>query len=189
MLHFLPRCTTVRQGPRGLYLTVEEDVGTKGKNWKWSEAAGGRQAISDHQRKRHAGGEVIGRPFEAKHGWGGTPTYNSWKKMRQRCMNPKHPDYRIYGGRGIRVCDRWLNDVCAFVEDMGVRPPGRYSLERVDVNGDYCPENCVWLPMAYQAKNRTNWRHTEDGRARIAAARLGTKRVYAEDGSWTYTKH
>jgi len=123
----------------------------------------------------------LGRQFSKKHGWGGTPTYNSWKKMKYRCCNPDNPDYPNYGGRGIKVCDRWIDDVCAFVEDMGVRPLG-YSLERKDVNGDYCPDNCEWIPLADQSKNRRPWSHTKEGLARISAARSATRRIDAVGG-------
>jgi hypothetical protein len=72
--------------------------------------------------------------------------------MRKRCRNPKHKDFRSYGGRGIGICERW-DSYENFRTDMGPRPVG-YSIERVDVNGNYCPENCIWIPMVQQAKNK-----------------------------------
>ena len=115
-----------------------------------------------------------GRPIERIHGLAGTPAYNSWKKMMQRCYNPAHQDYKNYGGRGIKVCDRW-QDVRNFVADMGQRPLG-LSIERENVDKDYTPDNCVWLPMGEQAKNRRPWTHTEEGLKSIAEARRASKK-------------
>lgn len=72
---------------------------------------------------------------------------------KQRCYNPKCRDYPYYGGRGIRICPEWLESFDVFVEDMGLRPQGM-TLERVDVNGDYCKENCLWASRADQTRNR-----------------------------------
>ncbi len=82
-------------------------------------------------------------------------TYNVWKLMKRRCNSPKSPSWKDYGGRGIRVCDRWA-DFLLFVADLGEVPPGM-TLERKDVNGNYEPENCTWIPKAEQRKNT---RHT-----------------------------
>ena len=88
-----------------------------------------------------------------------TPTYVSWLAMKLRCLNPNHKDYHGYGGRGIAISDRWLGveGYNNFYSDLGPRPE-EYCLEREDVNGDYCPENCVWLHRSLQARNRRNTR-------------------------------
>lgn len=87
-----------------------------------------------------------------KHGQDGTPTYRCWVSMRFRCSNPNHHRWKDYGGRGIRVCERW-ESFENFYADMGNRPDG-YSIERINVNGNYEPSNCKWIPLADQSKNR-----------------------------------
>jgi len=82
-----------------------------------------------------------------------SPAYVSWSHMKTRCLNPKYEFFKDYGGRGIAICDRWKNSFDNFLQDMGERPPG-YSIERVDVNGNYEPSNCKWIPVRDQPKNR-----------------------------------
>jgi len=81
-------------------------------------------------------------------------TYRRWTGMRQRCINPKHPAFIYYGGRGIRICERWLNSFEAFLADMGEAPPGLW-LDRIDSNKGYEPGNCRWVTPEESAKNRS----------------------------------
>lgn len=83
-----------------------------------------------------------------------TRTYQAWKNMRKRCLYEKHPYYKNYGGRGIKVHEPWL-DYQKFLADMGECPPA-YSLERRDIDGNYEPSNCAWLPRHLQARNQRN---------------------------------
>ena len=87
-----------------------------------------------------------------KHGYGKTPTYRSWYSMRDRCNNSRHVKYRLYGGRGVKVCERWNTDFLNFLADMGERPPGT-SIDRINGDGDYEPGNCRWASSKTQATN------------------------------------
>lgn len=86
-----------------------------------------------------------------------TPEYNVWASMVCRCRTSSHTSYKYYGARGINVCERWLVFE-NFLADMGPRPSARHSLERIDNNGNYEPDNVRWATTAQQARNRRNSR-------------------------------
>ncbi|EWS54333.1 hypothetical protein X551_02874 [Methylibium sp. T29] len=97
------------------------------------------------------------------HGKTDSPIYRSWSSMIQRCTTPTNHRWGLYGGRGIKVCDRWF-EFANFAADMGERPAGT-SLDRIDVDGDYEPRNCRWATQKMQARNTRRTVYYElDGR-------------------------
>lgn len=114
-------------------------------------------------------------------------TYDSWRAMKERCYNKKNKRYESYGGKGIIVCDRWKNSFENFLEDMGERPEGM-TLDRIDVNGNYEPNNCRWVDATTQAYNiglrkdntsgRTGVARSANGKRWIAYIRFKNQQVY-----------
>lgn len=92
-----------------------------------------------------------------KHGLSASRINNTYRNMKGRCYNPNDAAYAKYGGRGIKVCDQWVNDFMAFYSwSMEHGYTDELTLDRIDVHGDYCPENCRWTDMTSQQNNRTN---------------------------------
>ena len=98
--------------------------------------------------------------------------YGSWSSMRRRCYDSKRDNYKYYGGRGIKVCERWSNSFLAFLEDMGERPSPKHELDRINVNGNYEPSNCRWITHREQCLNRRPYSNS------------GFKGVYFRNGKY-----
>lgn len=91
------------------------------------------------------------------HGMTGSPEYKAWQSLRYRCYDPENENYKYYGARGITVCDRWKDSFENFYADMGPKPGIGYSIDRENVNGNYEPNNCRWVTIDTQNRNkRTN---------------------------------
>ena len=133
-----------------------------------------RAGDPEHPRRKHGNAMAGAR----------TPEYEVWEQMKGRCHTPSNKSYKNYGARGIFLCDRWRKDFAAFIADMGPRPgngPREYSIERIDNNKGYEPGNCVWIPLAQQARNRRNNRLiTHEGRTQYLSAWAKESKVSPE---------
>lgn len=96
----------------------------------------------------------LGASFPGTHKMSKSPVYKTWYGMKQRCLNSHDKKYRLYGGRGIRVCPRWRYSFENFFEDMGERPIG-LTIDRINPDGNYEPDNCRWATALQQRHNRS----------------------------------
>ena len=115
------------------------------------------------------------KPAATKH-----PLYVIWRGMHSRCTNKRSSSYRNYGARGIAVCKRW-DRFSAFVGDMGPRPSSAHSIDRIDVDGDYAPENCRWATPEEQANNRRDTVWVEFQGERLTPAQWSRRLGVASD--------
>ncbi len=117
--------------------------------------------------------------------WWNTPEYHTWSHIRHRCYNPNDKRYENYGGRGIKVCQRWLDSYENFLLDMGKRPSPAHTLDRIDNDGDYTVENCRWATLLEQNQNKSTNKLTEESVKSIYLRRaqgLSLDKIAAEFG-------
>ena len=148
-------------GERFGRLIVKKCAGkTKSGNYLWEcECKCGKNVIvrsgdlrNDHTKSCGCLASKLNNKYAVIHGKSRIPGYNSWFHMVDRCNNPENKAYKNYGGRGIKVCQRWLS-VDNFFKDMGEKPKG-LTIDRIDNNGNYEKDNCRWTTYAEQNKNR-----------------------------------
>lgn len=145
---------------------VQRDDKWRDHRWRFSCECGGekvvgiKQVTSGHTSSCGCLFSEVMRKRNTTHGLSQHKgAYRSWKDMRSRCLNPNDSDYADYGGRGIAFDPRW-NSFETFFADMGDRPADM-SLDRIDVNGNYCPDNCRWADAMTQANNKRSNRLIE----------------------------
>lgn len=102
-------------------------------------------------RKELAADKMTSHGFTTKDNF--HPLYELWKGIKDRTSNPNNVGWHNYGGRGIKICDRWKDSFPNFLEDMGERPSKKHSIDRIDNDGDYCPTNCRWATKKEQSYN------------------------------------
>lgn len=111
----------------------------------------------------------------ATHGLRKTQEYTAWSCMKDRCYRVKNTAYYNYGGRGIKVCDRWLDSFENFYNDMGKKPEPSYMLDRINNDGDYTPENCRWVSRAVNMLNRRVFANNKTGYRGVSIQKGFTK--------------
>lgn len=147
-------------------LTVHARAGSKGRQAHWlchCQCGGmittaGSSLRGGYTRSCGCLVPISNRRLRRTHGMAESAEYRTWRHIKERCGNPANRDYKNYGARGIAVCGRWMESFANFYADMGPRPTARHTIERLNNDGPYAPDNCAWKPRAEQNANRRNTR-------------------------------
>lgn len=177
----------------GRYLVLNRDVRENKRKIWWNcicDCGTEKAVIGEHLKdgrvkscgcwKGQAGSEHL-----KTHGMSKIPEYKTWLRMRHRCYNVNNQDYKDYGLRGITVCDEWLNDFPRFYSDMGRKPTEHHSIDRINNDSGYSPQNCRWADPYVQANNRrdtSRTRKSDVGKSGYRGVRRAKKRWSAHIG-------
>jgi len=135
----------------------------KGRTYFWCRCECGKEKAVLAQNLKNGQSKNCGHDRQSKiaasvrtHGMHDSSEYGIWRGIVDRCTRSKRPEYPLYGGRGIKVCDSWKNSFEQFYKDMGPKPSKKHSIDRIDVNGNYEPANCRWACRSVQGLNKQN---------------------------------
>ena len=126
-------------------------------------------------------GCLKGGQFNKTHGLSYDRAYRIWGSMKARCNRKSHVAYKNYGGRGIRICSAWERSFDNFIDDMGMPPTDKHTIDRIDSNGNYEPSNCRWTTMKVQQRNRRNTLYVLYSGCKMRLTE------YAENNNMTYS--
>ena len=167
----MPRKLSLKGQKFGRLIVVELGERTRSGRYKWlckCECGNLKNIVGTDLKNGHSSScgclqSDVAKEYNTIHGNRYSAEYSSWADMKKRCTNPNSENYKNYGGRGIKVCDRWLHSFENFYADMGPKPGPEYSLDRYPNNetGNYGPTNCRWGTDEEQCKNRRSNRWIE----------------------------